>query len=157
MQLSEQAIERGLVGPTKRLIALSMVIYFSAALHPIIPSILSAVEGPRRVAIGQTWERGDFEMIRWDVFPPFEALSSSMVIVYAPTFIFCLICSVLDRSEAWRINILAGMGTFFLYVLDDRYFWIGPIFKISGLFAIVMLTICILFGDSVRRSTRQPD
>ena len=157
MQLSEQAIERGLVSPTKRLIALSIVIYFAAALHPIVPSILSAVEGPRHVAIGQTWERGDFEAIRWDVFPPFDGFSSSMVIVYAPTLIFCLICSVLDRSEAWRMNILAGVATFFLYVLDDRYFWIGPLLKIVCLLAIVGLTFCILFGDSVWRSTRQPD
>ncbi len=151
MQLAEQAIERGLVGPTKRLLALAAVLYFSAALHPILPSVLSLIEGPRRVAENQTWHRGDFEFIRWQVFPPFEGFGSSMVMIYAPVIFFCVLCSAMDRLDAWRINALAGVTTFFLYVFDDTYFEIGSLMKTSCLFIVVVASALVIYGVGRRR------
>ena len=153
MQIVEQAIERGLVGPTKRLLALAAVLYFSAALHPIIPSILSYIEGPRRVAENQTWQR-NFEIIQWEVFPPFVGFASSMVVVYAPVIFFCIVCSAIDRDDAWRINTLAGATTFFLLVFDDHYFEMGSLMKISCLLIVVVTSLLMMYGAGWRRILR---
>lgn len=39
--------------------------------------------------------------------------------VYGPVTIFCILASVTDRSEAWRVNVFAAAVTFFAYVIED--------------------------------------
>lgn len=68
---------------------------------------------------GSGMARSNVDLVAWGVFPAFQFFTMDVVPVYGPVTIFCILASVTDRSEAWRVNGFAAVVTFFAYVIED--------------------------------------
>lgn len=107
----------GLGRPWKRMLALVVVTYLAAVFHPVVEAVVHAVTPPG--VDGNGMISGSSPMVDWKVFPALEFLDMRVVVVFAPVVLFCVLCSVLDRSDGWRVNGFAGVVTFSAYVIED--------------------------------------
>ncbi|MEO7098776.1 MAG: hypothetical protein ABI162_05405 [Luteolibacter sp.] len=89
----------------------------------------------------------------WSVFPLIEGLGSSTSLVYTPILLSCLVCSVMDKGDPWRINLLAGYATFFCYFLHGFDPYAGILLPSAVLAVLVLPLLWKLFGDHTRAAT----
>lgn len=120
METEEDAIVTGLGRPVKRMLVLLLVTYFAAIFYPVADSLVYLLSGGEYVSPDGSYRISQsIRLVDWGVFPALQFFTMDVVPVYGPVTIFCILASVTDRSEAWRVNVFAGVVTFFAYVIED--------------------------------------
>lgn len=148
MQLQEQAIERGLIGPTKRLMWLAVVIYLSACFTPTVGTVLELTMGPKDLGGGATLSRS-IDFVEWYVLPPLQALDSRSGIGYLLMLIPCVVWTALDRGDSMRIGTVAGIGTFSFYLIEEFCSDWNPVLQNLLLLSIESAVVLFLYRDFI--------
>lgn len=150
MQLQEDAIVQGYTTPMRRLLLLALVTYLSAAFSPSVKTVMTLFhkDYPHTETGAPYLPLEGF--FNWSVFPLIEGFGKNTSFVYTPILVFCLVCSVMDKSDPWRINLLAGYSTFFCYTIHDFDSSCGILLPSAVLAIAVLPLLWKLFGGGIR-------
>lgn len=150
MQLQEDAIAEGYTTPMRRLLLLALVTYFSAAFSPSVETVMTLFKKdyPHTETGAPYLPLGSF--FDGSVFPLLEGLGKNTSLVYIPILVSCLVCSAMDKSDPWRINLLAGYSTFFCYTIHDFDSSCGILLPSAVLAIAVLPLLWKLFGGGIR-------
>ena len=141
MQLEEQGVEAGLIGPWKRILILGLSTYAAAIASNTVVEIF---DGDLR-----------FDFAR---LPIIEAFEHPWSVIHVPVLGFCVFCSAVDRSTTWQITALGVGSTFFYHLLAEIWFKLPSAIGIP-LFALLegMIVYLVFFHQWTRNAEQAED